>query len=147
MLFVQVGEELLETHIKWADGFILFYSVTDKESLSKLDYFHSFITHVRRQDDVIPAIVIGNKIDQSLARKVTTSEGQAVATRYECPWTEVTVAESKDGVLDAMDQLLKIIKREFGKSADGFGKKSTFNNVRKVFKKKVTRSRSDSFFR
>lgn len=123
------------------------YSVTDQRSLSRVDYFHTFISHIRRHCDTIPLVIVGNKVDQSFARQVSISEPDSLAKKYDCSCREISIAESKEGVLESMDELLKIIKREMSKNIDGFSKKSTFNNVKRVFKKKVTRSRSDSFFR
>ncbi|ELU15105.1 hypothetical protein CAPTEDRAFT_215951 [Capitella teleta] len=139
------GEELLSTHVTWADGIVLLYSVTDRSSLSRLDYLHSFIAHARRHSDGIPLMMVGNKTDQAFARQIPSSETSTLSKKYECSCQEISIAESKDGVLGVMEGLFKLIKKEL--SQDGFGRKSTFNNVRRVFKKKVTRSRSDSFFR
>ncbi len=134
----------LETHIRWADGYMLLYSVTDKYSLPRTQYFSSLIYHItNHQDDHerLPMVLVGNKADQEHARLISKEEGERVAQRVECDHFEISVADSPDGVAQAMECLLKQIRQEYLK----IGKRPTpFTNVKRVFKKKIYRSRSDT---
>ena len=91
-------------------------------------------------------VLVANKTDLTYARKVTESEGAELIQELLCPLYEVSIADSPEAVLEAMDELLRQIKREYVKTPAVFEKKSggTFTNVKRVLKKKIYRSRSDT---
>ena len=146
-------ETVLEKHIKWADGVILLYSITDRQSFTKLDFYHSLIQHyTRRHDDVehaysdvIPLVLVANKIDLSqTGRSVSKEEGDKLARRFDCHKFEISVADSPEGAIEVMEFVLHLIKRDFQKMAAGLARRLPFPNVKRVFKKKIYRSRSDT---
>ena len=127
--------------------------MTDRNSFTKLDFYHSLIQHyTRRHDDVehaytdvIPLVLVANKIDLSqTGRSVTKEEGDKLASRFDCHKYEISVAESPEGAIEVMEFLLHAIKRDFQKAAAALSKRLQFPNVKRVFKKKIYRSRSDT---
>ena len=144
-----MSDETLETHIKWADGFVLIYSITDSTSLARLQQLRELIYLLRCHDEetYVPIVIIGNKTDQLVARVVSQEDGKEIFGKCkDACWTEMSVAESKEDVLTAMEELLRQVKKESMKNSEIY-RKSPFPSMKKVFKKKVSRSRSDNFFR
>lgn len=137
----------LESHVKWADGFLLIYSVTDRNSFSLLHDFQNLLIRLRTSDEATPIVLVANKTDcPPFARKVAVEEGQTLAQRYDRPLHEISVADSPDGVIESMESLIGQIKREYVKVKAGLtNQRSPFTNVKRVIKEKIyNRSRSDT---
>ena len=95
--------------------------------------------------EVIPLVIVANKIDLSQnGRAVTKEEGDTIARRFDCQKFEISVADSPEGATEVMEFVLHTIKRDFQKAAAGLTKRIPFPNVKRVFKKKIYRSRSDT---
>lgn len=142
-----VDDVQLESHVKWADGFLLIYSVTDRNSFSLLHDFQNLLIRLRTSDEATPIVLVANKTDcPPFARKVAVEEGQTLAQRYDRPLHEISVADSPDGVIESMESLIGQIKREYVKVKAGLtNQRSPFTNVKRVIKEKIyNRSRSDT---
>lgn len=109
-------------------------------------------------------MLVANKSDLLTARAVTEDEGLDLAAEMDCPKYELSVAEGFAGVGEAMEELLRQLKREYVKSVTGAGlgmassqsssssttaagmeKRSRLYHMKKAFKKRIVRSRSDTF--
>lgn len=99
----------LEANIKWAEAFILMYSVTDKCSFDecyRLKFLINYNKKRRRLGNVtkdaavdVPVVLIGNKIDQIEDRMVSLEEGQKRSKEIGCVcFHEISVRESIDQV-------------------------------------------------
>lgn len=155
--------EMLERHVKWADGFVLMYSVTDRASLEEARRLKEVVYSHRHAE--VPMVLVANKSDLLTARAVTEDEGLDLAGEIDCPKYELSVAEGVADVSEAMEELLCQVKREYvksvtmqaitsstsqssakgGDSGQGMEKKSRLYNMKKAFKKRIVRSRSDTF--
>ncbi|CAL1546532.1 unnamed protein product [Lymnaea stagnalis] len=145
-----MSQETLEKHIKWADGLILMYSVTSRVSYQDACKVKEILFHLRGAE--MPVVLVSNKHDLLTARAVTEDECDNLAGEMDCPRFQISVAEGQDGVNEAMDELLVLIKRQLVKSLTtspehvaGLEKKSRLYNMKKAFKKRIVRSRSDTF--
>ncbi|GFN89857.1 ras-related and estrogen-regulated growth inhibitor [Plakobranchus ocellatus] len=148
-----MSAETLEKHIKWADGYLLIYSVTDRDSYQAACSFKDQLFQLRGSD--LPVVLVSNKHDLLTARAVTEDEGANLEGELDCPRFQISVAEGQEGVTQVMDELLVLIKRELVKSLTapsptqdsvaGLEKKSRLYNMKKAFKKRIVRSRSDTF--
>ncbi|XP_013175071.1 PREDICTED: ras-related and estrogen-regulated growth inhibitor [Papilio xuthus] len=98
----------LESNIRWAEAFILMYSVTDKCSFDECHRLKFLINYNKRRrrlsatkDSVLetPVVLVGNKTDQIGDRMVTTEEGQRRSKEIGCVcFHEISVRESIDQV-------------------------------------------------
>ncbi|XP_037960101.1 ras-related and estrogen-regulated growth inhibitor [Teleopsis dalmanni] len=100
----------LESNIRWADAFILIYSVTDKCSFDECNRLKFLINYNKRRRKLgsnskdtlsdVPVILVGNKNDQNGAdRMVTLEEGQRRFRELTCAcFHEISVRESVDQV-------------------------------------------------
>ena len=133
----------MESIIKQSDGFVLIYSVTDRGSYRWLEKIHKLITDTRC-DDHIPLVVVANKIDMSHARVLSQEDGYHISRKMDSPLFEISIADTPGGVVAAMEDVLKQVKLEFSRKAGG--PRFALGNVRRVFKKKISRSKSDHIF-
>jgi GTPase KRas protein len=66
-----------DQYIRAGDGFLLVYSVTDKESFEKCEETYQRILRIKDVDSV-PVVLVGNNID-SAGRVVSVAEGEELA--------------------------------------------------------------------
>nr|XP_026491521.1 ras-related and estrogen-regulated growth inhibitor [Vanessa tameamea]XP_026491522.1 ras-related and estrogen-regulated growth inhibitor [Vanessa tameamea] len=99
----------LESNIRWAEAFILMYSVTDKCSFDECHRLKFLINYNKRRrrlassikDSILetPVVLVGNKVDQVGDRMVSTDEGQRRSKEIGCVcFHEISVRESIDQV-------------------------------------------------
>jgi GTPase KRas len=61
-----------EQYMRHGEGFILVYSITDRDSFQEIFEFQQQIVRVKDQD-FFPAILVGNKCDLEFERRVGMS--------------------------------------------------------------------------
>ncbi|XP_063375264.1 ras-related and estrogen-regulated growth inhibitor [Cydia amplana] len=99
----------LESNIRWAEAFILMYSVTDKCSFDECHRLKFLINYNKRRRRIAssmkgsvletPVVLVGNKVDQPGDRMVSTEEGQRRCKEIGCVcFHEISVRESIDQV-------------------------------------------------
>ncbi|KAL9928724.1 ras-related and estrogen-regulated growth inhibitor isoform 2-T2 [Glossina fuscipes fuscipes] len=99
----------LESNIRWADAFVLMYSVTDKCSFDECNRLKFLINYNKRRRKLgsnhkdcmsdVPVILVGNKTDQTGDRMVGLEEGQRRFKELSCAcFHEISVRESVDQV-------------------------------------------------
>lgn len=141
----------MEKHVKWGDGFIFVYSLTDKNSLSYLEEVKEALEKIKGRE--CPLALVGNKSDLIEAREVEEDMCIKYGEKFDCPKFEISVAESSQGVLEVMEEILCQIKRDFIKNlnsgtltqATDNKPRSKLYNMKKAFKKRINRSHSDTF--
>jgi len=137
--------------VKWGDGFIFVYSLTDKTSLEYLEEVKEVLERIKGNE--CPLALVGNKSDLIEAREVDEELSASYGQRFDCPKFELSVAESSQGVLEVMEEIMCQIKRDYIKNLNnGTMSQSTDNkprsklyNMKKAFKKRINRSHSDTF--
>ncbi|KAK8404527.1 hypothetical protein O3P69_007641 [Scylla paramamosain] len=100
----------LEANIRWADVFILMYSVTDKCSFDDCNRLKFLINYNKRKRRItsptskdaaweVPVVLVGNKKDQAGDRMVSSEEGFKRSRDIGCQtFHEISVRESIDEV-------------------------------------------------
>ncbi|XP_054261750.1 ras-related and estrogen-regulated growth inhibitor [Macrosteles quadrilineatus] len=98
----------LEANIRWAEAFILMYSVTDKCSFDECNRLKFLINYNKRKRRLnsskesvtdVPVVLVGNKIDQWGDRMVTPEDGQRRSKEIGCVcFHEISVRESIEQV-------------------------------------------------
>ncbi|EDW36892.1 GL25936 [Drosophila persimilis] len=108
----------LESNIRWADAFILMYSITDKCSFDECSRLKFLINYNKRRRKLgsaskeytldIPVILVGNKTDQPGDRMVSLEEGQRRFRELSCAcFHEISVRESVDQVLNVFRDVFR----------------------------------------
>ena len=67
-------------YLKGADGIILIYDITDRNSFEKLDYCFNEIIYCYSK--YIPIFLVGNKIDLEDRREITFAEGEEYSKKH-----------------------------------------------------------------
>ncbi|XP_065169359.1 ras-related and estrogen-regulated growth inhibitor isoform X2 [Atheta coriaria] len=102
----------LEANIRWAEAFILMYSVTDKCSFDECYRLKFLINYNKRRKRLgggststkdscldVPVVLVGNKIDQVEDRMISSEEGQKRSKEIGCVcFHEISVRESIEQV-------------------------------------------------
>jgi small GTP-binding protein len=83
---------LAPNFIKRADGIILMYDITDRESFDTISKWWNDILNNKEKD--FPVILVGNKTDLEDKRQVQREEGENIAKEFNIKFFEVS---NKDG--------------------------------------------------
>jgi GTPase KRas protein len=116
-----------EQYMRTGEGFLLVYSITDRQSFEEIMTFQQQILRVKDKD-YFPMIVVGNKCDLDGERQVSTqgastshplthaptltpsTEGQTLAQNFGCKFIE-TSAKSRINVDNAFYDIVREIRR------------------------------------
>ncbi|KAM6958475.1 ras-related and estrogen-regulated growth inhibitor isoform 1-T2 [Tautogolabrus adspersus] len=130
--------ESLESSIRWADGFLLLYSVTQRLSFLEVPRLKKLIEHTKKSL-VVPTVLVANKADLEIGRQVTTEEGQRLAKDLRCAFRELSVAETVLAVEAAVFQLIRLVLDQQRPLPD---RRSYMLSVRHALTRKLTRSKT-----
>ncbi|NWT15421.1 RSLBA protein, partial [Vireo altiloquus] len=106
---VQVLDSLSRC-VKWAEGFLLVYSITDYSSYQSIQPLYQHIRKVH-PDARTPIIIVGNKADLLHARQVQAKEGLQVANELGSLFLEISTSEDSQGVCDVFQYLCKEVSK------------------------------------
>jgi len=98
-----------EQYMRTGEGFILVYSITDRNSFDEIAKFHKQILRVKDRDEY-PMILLANKYDLSSQRVVSTEEGISLAHELRVSYLESS-AKMRVNVDAAFHELVRIIRR------------------------------------
>ncbi|VDL65315.1 unnamed protein product [Nippostrongylus brasiliensis] len=76
-----------DLYVRNGQGFILVYSVNDRESLEEIRDIRETIVRIK-QDRNVPMVLVGNKTD--LMRVVQTSTGRELSKQFNCSFFETS---------------------------------------------------------
>ncbi|XP_044044590.1 ras-related and estrogen-regulated growth inhibitor isoform X1 [Siniperca chuatsi] len=128
----------LESSIRWADGFLLLYSITQRLSFLEVPRLKKLIDQTK-QSLVVPTVLVANKADLEIGREVTTEEGQRLAKDLSCGFRELSVAEAVLAVEAAVFQIIRLVLDQQRPLPD---RRSYMLTVRHALTKKLTRSKT-----
>ncbi|KAK3593844.1 hypothetical protein CHS0354_011445 [Potamilus streckersoni] len=97
-----------EDVLRWADGFMLVYSVVCRKTFEVLRDLHKKIEEFRR-GTTVPIVIVGNKSDLAHMRQVTQVEGLKLAAELGCPFVELSASEDVTKVVEAFHTLCRDI--------------------------------------
>jgi small GTP-binding protein len=97
-----------ENTIQRGHGFVVVYSVTDQQSFGKAESFIDQIMKLKKKDEMVLMMLVGNKIDSQ--REVTKEEGQQLAAKYDILFSE-TSAKTGEYVDKCFTKLFSLISQ------------------------------------
>ncbi|XP_050829902.1 ras-like protein family member 11A isoform X1 [Serinus canaria] len=106
---VQVLDSLSRC-VKWAEGFLLVYSITDYSSYQSVQPLYQHIRKVHPEART-PIIIVGNKADLLHARQVQAKEGLQLADELGSLFLEISTSEDSQGVCDVFQYLCKEVSK------------------------------------
>ena len=131
---------MITTYYKGAKGALLVYDITRENTFKNIDLWLKELISINSEK--ISMILIGNKSDLSLLRKVPKSEAQLKAAKYKIKFYETSALDSYN-INQAFEDLIKDIyiktKNNFDKDDNnsnnknhgGFGLNKQINNKKK----------------
>ncbi|KAJ8676111.1 hypothetical protein QAD02_011897 [Eretmocerus hayati] len=106
-----------EQYMRKGDGFLLVFSVTDKQSYENIVNFHTQILRVKDRD-VYPMLLVANKVDLVHLRKVTEEQGRELAHRLGIPYIETSAKDPPLNVDAAFHEVVRIIRKQPSAESD-----------------------------
>ncbi|KAM4014438.1 ras-related and estrogen-regulated growth inhibitor-like protein [Anomaloglossus baeobatrachus] len=125
-----------EEQLRWADGFILVYSICDRDSLSVVRQQLQRIRQLKKRHRSAPVIIVGNKRDLQHRRQISSEEGRLLAMATDCDFFEISAAETYHGSLVVFQQLLESVSRSSSKKNTGI--KGIVRSMSAVFGRRRT---------
>ncbi|KAF7730163.1 hypothetical protein EC973_002771 [Apophysomyces ossiformis] len=98
-----------DNYYRSGEGFLCVFSVCEHESFEHTQEFRDQILRVL-DDDTIPFILVGNKVDLAHLRKVPSSEAEQLAQDWNCPYLE-TSAKTRQNVEEVYTMLMRSIRK------------------------------------
>ncbi|KAM4690600.1 LOW QUALITY PROTEIN: ras-related and estrogen-regulated growth inhibitor-like protein [Rhinophrynus dorsalis] len=127
-----------EDQLRWADGFILVYSICDRDSFSVVRQQLQRIRQLKKRHGTAPVIIVGNKRDLQHRREVSSEEGRLLALSSDCGFFEISAAETYHGSLVVFHQLLETVRENRSSIKKNTGIKGIVRSMSAVFGRRRT---------
>ena len=92
------------------EGFLCLFSILEKASFQHTQEFRDQICRVL-DDETVPFILVGNKLDLQASRQVAAREAELKAKSWNCPYIE-TSAKTRQNVEEVYNALLRQIREK-----------------------------------
>lgn len=123
-----------EQYMRKGDGFLLVYSVTDKNSYENIMHFHTQILRVKDRD-VYPMLLVANKVDLVHLRKVTEEQGRDLAAKLSIPYIETSAKDPPLNIDATFHEVVRIIRNQ-PQTESTQEKSKLFDKLKKKLKSK-----------
>ncbi|XP_033762310.1 ras-related protein M-Ras-like [Pecten maximus] len=100
-----------EQYMRKGDGFLLVYSVTDRQSYENIENFYSQILRVKDRDNY-PMVLVANKVDLVALRKVSDEQGNNLARHLRLQYIETSAKDPPLNVDKAFHELVRVIRSQ-----------------------------------
>ncbi|KAJ5069994.1 small g-protein ras2 [Anaeramoeba ignava] len=113
---------IIESWIKFSQGFILVYSVIDRDSFKKINFWNEKIQNFLKNENY-PKILVGNKNDLITEKQVSTEEGKELANKLNCKFIETSAKNGENIKQLFYESCILLMKKEEKKEQKGKEKK------------------------
>ena len=94
-------------YIKLCDGILVVYAINDRKSFEKINDWLKDVEE-KKNNNKVPLVLIGNKIDLENERVVSKEEGEKFAYKYNIKFFESSV-KNKTNVKEAFNYLIEMV--------------------------------------
>ncbi|XP_033101635.1 ras-related protein R-Ras2-like [Anneissia japonica] len=98
-----------EQYMRTGDGFLLVFSLCNKNSFDEIFKFHRQILRVKDREE-FPMILVGNKADLKAQRQVTETDIEKLARDLNIQFIECS-AKTRQNVDESFHELVRIIRK------------------------------------
>ncbi|KAK3561851.1 hypothetical protein QTP86_017491 [Hemibagrus guttatus] len=126
---------LMEEKIKWADGFLVVYSVTDRCSFDEVMRLCFLVNHIhsrRSCPDPPPVIIVANKKDLEFDRMVSVEEGESLSQGLKLPLREISVRDGWEETAGVFHALYAEIVQQMDRSPPSFRRRGVSRLMEKI---------------
>lgn len=106
-----------DLYIKNGQGFLLIYSLLNRQTFNDLKAIKDQILRVKNMD-AVPMILVGNKSDMFDEREVSANEAKLLAEEWGCPHFE-TSAKTSSNVDEMFSEIVRQMKTRQKESGSG----------------------------
>ncbi|KAH0517758.1 Ras-related and estrogen-regulated growth inhibitor [Microtus ochrogaster] len=99
-----------EGHMRWGEGFVLVYDITDRGSFEEVLPLKNVLDEVKKPKNVT-LILVGNKADLEHSRQVSTEEGEKLATELACAFYECSACTGEGNITEVFNELCREVRR------------------------------------
>jgi Ras-related protein Ral-A len=103
-----------DNYYRSGEGFLCVFSICEQASFQHTQEFRDQICRVL-DDETIPFILVGNKLDLAAQRQVSSRDAELKAKSWNCPYIE-TSAKTRQNVEDVYVKLLRQIRERKAKA-------------------------------
>lgn len=124
---------LRDQYIRTSDGFIVVYSIDNKQTFGVVSDFVNRILRTRNADPSpgIPIIIVGNKCDLEDRREISKTEGEEIANKFGIPFYEAS-AKTRYNIEEIFIAISRLISKwHWNDVVDSQAKKPKENRVEK----------------
>ncbi|XP_053134833.1 ras-related and estrogen-regulated growth inhibitor-like protein [Hemicordylus capensis] len=131
---------LNEKQLRWADGFIVVYSICDRASFHFARQQLQRIQQLKRKGgaEKAPVILVGNKRDLQHRRSVSSEEGRLLALSTDSGFFEISAAETYHGALVVFHELLDMVRDSRSSTRKAVGLRGIVRSMSAVFGRRRT---------
>jgi len=129
-------EEYTALRAQWirsGEGFLIIYSITDRNTFEQVEKFRRAILQ-DKDADYVPIVLVGNKCDMEERREVTTMEGSELAKSMNARFFEAS-AKNRLNVDEAFFALVRMIKQHNEKDVEKIKKVTKQQKIKKHLQK------------
>ncbi|MBN3273914.1 RERG inhibitor, partial [Polyodon spathula] len=128
---------LIEEKIKWGDGFVIVYSVTDRCSFDEVMRLCFLVNHIhsnsrKGSSDPPPIVIVANKRDLEFDRMVTTEDGENLSKALKHPFCEVSTRDSYEETVVVFHTLYSEMLKQLSSSPTSFRRRAVSKLMDKI---------------
>jgi len=101
---------LRDQYMKTGQGFILAYTITTTTSFEAASKLRTHILRIKEDQQDIPIILVGNKVDLVDERVVSTEQGRSLADKFGAGFIEAS-AKTNTNVTEIFYELVRMINK------------------------------------
>ncbi|XP_062869296.1 ras-related and estrogen-regulated growth inhibitor-like [Trichomycterus rosablanca] len=127
---------LMEEKIKWADGFVVVYSVTDRCSFDEVMRLCFLVNHIHSRrsssSEAPPISIVANKKDLQFDRMVTVEEGEGLSHSLRVPLREISVRDGWEETAGIFHALYAHVVQQMEASPPSFRRRGVSRLMEKI---------------
>lgn len=108
-------ELCIQRYLRWADAFVVVYSITDRHSFEiAREYLHKVSEYLRVCNKECPIALVGNKFDLERYRQINKADGQTLCCEFDGIFYECSAAEEYEYVENIFHGVVHSLQRQRG---------------------------------
>ncbi|XP_071501683.1 ras-related and estrogen-regulated growth inhibitor-like [Diadema setosum] len=127
-----------EGHVRWGDGFLVIYSITDRKSFEEVAQIKSFLDEIKKARNV-SVVIVANKCDLDHLREVSTEEGEKMAQELACAFYESSACRGDESIPEAFHELYREVRRRRAMEGNKSRRRSSIQQMKQVLNKTLTK--------